>query len=250
MPRQLRPRHPTTGQAFRPELGRFGSLPRELRDQIYSYLYGGWSVHSRLSDGGYPYLMTNSYRESISNGMPLTFINDDTDYTRPWPNPVVDSLLVSRRFSEEVAHILYSTNCFRFRGPGLLALFLDQIAEEHRQQITKVYLECGKISDFATSRPWWQCTMQTLVQLPGIKYLKITSMAQPWPPYDEYCDVCDRVVEVRKSKVFPKLEQAVISGCYCGVEDHRVLELYLEGMQRFLVGDLKPSATHLDVLGS
>jgi len=242
MPRQLRLRHPTTGRAFRPELGRFGVLPRELRDQIYSYLYGGWRIHSRLSDGSDPYMITNPYRISSSTGIRSTFVNDDGDSTRPYPNAIVDSLLVSRRFSEEVAHILYATNCFHFRGPGLLELFLDQIAEGYRQQITKVYLKCGRLSCLGTSRAWWRDTMQALVRLPGIKYLTISSIVVAYRPYEELGGVSDRVVEVRESKLFHKLEHAKIQCCYDGVEDLQVMELYLEGMQRFLVGDPKPSA--------
>jgi hypothetical protein len=238
MARQLRPRHPTTGLAFRPELGRFGVLPRELRDQIYSYLYGGWRIYSIATSGGDPDMITNPAMPTSFTGITSTFVNDDDDSSRPGADAIMDSLLVSRRFFEEVAHILYSTNRFSFKRPGVLKMFLDQIAEGHRHSITKLHLDCDKLTFFGSRRYWWEWTMQAVVRLHGIKYLTISSTMEDYPTYHEPDEVRDRVLEVRESKLFPKLELATIQW-YCGKDERVVLETYLEELQRFFAGEIK-----------
>lgn len=148
---------------------------------------------------------------------------------------IVDSLLVSRRFSEEVAHTLYSTTQFIFKGPDPLQLFLDQIAEGHRHNITKVYLIYRRFLDFGANRSIWE---KQLLRLQGIKYLTIPSTVVGPTFYDGLDHVGDRVVEIRDSKLFPKLELATIRWCYPGDFYHEIMEIYLEEMQRFFARDL------------
>lgn len=195
MPPQLRPRHPnpTTDRAFRPDLGRLSVLPRELRDQIYSYLYGGWSILSRATSGANTQMITHPEPGPLSITITPVFINDDLESTRPRPKAIVDSLLVSRRYSEEVAHILYSTNWFIFERPGVLESFLDQIAEGHRHSITKVQLD-GDHLGFRQPRHYG-CVrvMQALVRLRGIKNLRLLSIMETY----RTSDACDGFWEVR-----------------------------------------------------
>lgn len=241
MPRQLRPRHPTTGRAFRPELGRFGVLPPELRDQIYCYLYGGWSIDicRVATDGDHPHRTTHSIRRPMPTRITSTFVNDHGDSARPRPEAIVDSLLVSRRFSEEVVYILYTANCFCFIGPGFLEMFQNRIGGGCRDNITKVKLDCGRLSPLGTSRVWWQNTMQALVRLPAIKYLTISLIVRP--PPQKNGGTCGRFAQVRESKRFRKLQLAQLQCWYYGEEHREGMEVYLEGMQKFLMGDLEPS---------
>lgn len=240
MPRKLRPRHPTTGRAFRPELGRFGNLPRELRDQIYSYVYGGWLIISTAISNVYPSATWHPYRMGSVVSIRSEFANDDDDSTRPRPKAIVDSLLVSRRFSEEVAHTLLATNQFIFQGPDVLKLFLDSIAEGHRHRITKVHLKCDSLPEFCYRVVWWKSARQALERLHGIKYLTVSSTMEERPAYHVPDGVRDRTVQIRESKLFPKLQLATLE-CYCGKNESEVLRMdgYLGQMQRFLAGDLK-----------
>jgi len=232
MPRQLRPRHPTTGLAFRPELGRFGVLPRELRDQIYSYLYGGWHIDIKhvVSDDGDQY-------EMFPIDVRSKFVNDGCGSIRTYPNDIVDSLLVSRRFSEEVAHTLYSTNCFEFNMPESLQLFVDQIPARHRECITKVSLSRVELRFFDNWRLYWRDRLRALLSLHGIKYLTIFSILGASGGLHRSHVVGERSVEMRESKLFPKLEHANVRCCYYIKQFRTVAEIHLEEVQKFLAGD-------------
>lgn len=238
MPRHLRPRHPTTGRAFRPELGRFGNFPRELRDQIYSDLYGGWRITIIAASNPDSIPTPYPYRDGSVEDIRSTFVNDDGSSTRPRPKAIVGSLLVSRRFSEEVANTLLSTNRFIFEGPGALTTFLDSIAEGHRHRITKVHLDCDHLEPYDWIRYRWDRIMRALERLHGIKYLTVSLTMEKHPIYHESDDVRDRVVEVGESKLFPKLELAIIE-CYCQEDEFQLIDVRLERLQRFLMGDLK-----------
>ena len=216
----------STGQ----QLGHLAKLPREVRDLIYVAFCGHQSV------------LVTERSSDVPGRAPKFFCSKTVIYKygcrfagRPFK---INYLLVSRQFSMEVAHILFSTNHFRFAKPVSLEAFGLVVPEKHKSLVSSVEL----IWLLSIDETAWACALdsaRTLLQMPNLQYIRL-EMYGPFASYDE----TGRIIEqLWKSVTFPNLKLATIEIIYstnATLQPKVVQEplRFLDSISRLLAGDV------------
>lgn len=124
---------------------------------------------------------------------------------------LLDLLLVSRQFSDEVTLTVYSKRQFRFYGPGDL-WHVDRLGEKQQHLITDVLLYLTFSPCRPTSWTDYIKPAKSLLQLKGVKTITVRicrgSMARANRPFGGYVRFSE---ELSVSKSPPALESATIS---------------------------------------
>lgn len=194
--------------SFEQQLGRLAILPREIRDEIYYQFCGGRSTTIMMSwDPRRAILLP---RELCALIYPRAGETRET-YPKVIFHPSVFSALqVSRRFSEEVAYMLYSSTRFNME-PETLGLFLKRVPESSRNLVTSLRLDlrvwnptCGNthksILGPARALLWMSGLKNLTVAMERCISVDLGWRAEP----DAYS------IDLRNSPYFPALKTAKI----------------------------------------
>ena len=215
---------------------RFFDLAREIRDQIYFFMCGDQEVEIFLDP-------KHDFRCLLVTWARITICDDPGSVSRSRRPTMMELFLLSRQFSTEAAHTLYTTSRFYFFYPGALFKFLSTVPMETLRQIHAVFMNFT--TQDLSERLIWEDILDTalITRLQGLRQLtlqlKIWDANDTFPGWVNY-DVSTVKGLLSSSRILPMLNTATLEvkgfGGPTGQNEVNAQQ-YMKEARGFVMGD-------------
>ena len=203
---------------------RFFDLAREIGDQIYFFMCGDQEVEIFLDP-------KHDFRCLLITWARITISDDSGSVSRSRRPTIMELFLLSRQFSTEAAHTLYTTSRFYFFYPGALFKFLSTVPMETLRQIHVVFMNFT--TQDLSERLIWEDILNTalITRLQGLR--ELTLQLRIWDANNTFAGWVNYDISTVKgllssSRILPMLNTATLD-----VKDLEVLR----GKTRLMLSD-------------